>query len=148
LSTVIQESGNTTFDFISLVKRWPEIVGKKLAQETIPLKNKQKTLVILTRHPGYAQGLNFMQVALKKKIIEAFPALERSINHIRFQYNPGFFGKKKEQSEKNKEKKIFHPYSPEHRKLKIQAEELLTDITDPQLKKNLVSLYLQIFTSR
>lgn len=155
LSSLIQGVGNPTFDFIGLVRRWPEIVGKRLAEETIPLKNQQKTLVILTNHPGHAQGLSFMQEALKEKIVAAFPSLESSLVNIRFQYNPTFFKRKKQQNNIIMRKKIqshtsdkFHPYSPEYRKLKRQAEELLEGIADPELKTKLISLYLQIFLAK
>ena len=154
LSSLIQGTGNSTFDFISLVRRWPEIVGKRLAEETIPLKNQGRTLVILTNHPGHAQGLNFMQEALKEKIVMIFPSLKKSLKDIRFQYKPGFFARKKQQNDIVKKNSLaktspqFHPYSPEYRKFKKQAEEYLENIVDPELKKTLVSLYLQIFLAK
>ena len=38
------------FNFIELIKVWPDIVGHKIAEHTIPLKNTYQTLVILSNH--------------------------------------------------------------------------------------------------
>ena len=140
----VDQSG---FDFLSLIDRWEEIVGERLIKMTIPLKNQNGTLVILTSHPAIGQQLSFMEVELKKRIAEVFPSLKGKIKGIRYQMNSAFFEKKVEESSKRKitssSPKIFHPYSPEYRQYKKEAEELFSDIEDLEVKKSLTSLYIQ-----
>ena len=59
-------------DFHLLVNDWENIVGPKLAKNTVPLKNQNKVLTILTNHPAYAQQLSFMENMLREKIIEKY----------------------------------------------------------------------------
>lgn len=135
------------FDFLSLIDRWEEIVGERLIKMTIPLKHQYGNLVILTSHPAIGQQLSFMEEELKKRIVEVFPSLKGKIKSIRYQMNSSFFEKKTEESQKRKETfnspKIFHPYSPEFRKYKKEADELFADVEDEEVKKSLTSLYIQ-----
>ena len=137
----------TGFDFLSLIDRWEEIVGERLIKRTIPLKNQNGVLVILTSHPAIGQQLSFMEDQLKKRVGEVFPNLKGKIKGIRYQMNSSFFEKKVEESSKRKvsssSPKIFHPYSPEYRKFKKEAEEIFADIEDVEVKKSLTSLYIQ-----
>ncbi len=138
---------NDAFNFIELIKIWPEIVGNKIAEHTIPLKNTHNTLVILSNHSVFVQELSFMEVELRKKILIKFPNLAGSIKQLKFIVDSDYFQtqKKFQQVTVTKKSKYEppHPFSPEFKKLKIEAEQAMKDIEDPDLKKNLISLYFQ-----
>lgn len=138
-----------SFDFISLIKAWKEIAGDKLSQHTIPLKNQHGTLVVLSNHSAFANELSFMELPLKKKIFAKFPNLEKSITNIKFIVDSTHFTKQYTQfampTEKLKKQNenLLHPFSPEFRRLKKEAEEMFSDIEDAENKARLISLYIQ-----
>ena len=138
-----------SFDFISLIKAWKEIAGDKLSQHTIPLKNQNGTLVVLSNHSAFANELSYMELPLKKKIFGKFPNLEKSILNIKFIVDSTHFAKQYNQfivpAEKIKKQNenLLHPFSPEFRRLKKEAEELFRDIEDLENKERLISLYIQ-----
>lgn len=142
------------FDFLKLIQKWPEIVGEKLAQETAPLKNRSKTLTVLTRHAAFSQQISFMEGPLRKKIIEFFPALEGKIERINFISNPAAFHEEKEKvkkwhrlPEESRPSKL-HPYSPEFKKLSREAEEIFGDVKDEEMNQSLKSLYIEFKRSK
>ena len=137
-----------SFDFLALIRAWKEIAGAKLSEHTIPLKNQNGTLIILSNHSAFANELSYMELPLKKKIFEKFPNLEKSISSIKFIVDTTHFSRQYSQFieplEKKKEQ-ILHPYSPEFRKLKKEAEEFFIDLEDLELKEKMISLYIQSF---
>ncbi|OUR96327.1 hypothetical protein A9Q84_08200 [Halobacteriovorax marinus] len=144
--------GQDTFDFLSLIQAWPKIVGDRLGKYTIPLKNHNNNLTVLTNHSAFSQQLGFLEEELKKKIIAKFPTLKGKVNRITFIYNTVHFEKqvnisksfvKPEPEDNLKEKKIFHKYSPIYKKLKNEAMDLLSEIEDPEVKEILTSIYIQ-----
>lgn len=135
-----------SFDFLALIRGWKEIAGAKLSEHTIPLKNQNGVLIVLSNHSAFANELSYMELPLKKKIIEKFPALEKQILSIKFIVDSTHFSKQYEQFITPMEKKkaqTLHPYSPEFRKLKKEAEEFFADLEDPELKEKMISLYIQ-----
>jgi hypothetical protein len=135
-----------SFDFLSLIRAWKDIAGAKLSEHTIPLKNQNGTLIVLSNHSAFANELSFMELPLKKKIFEKFPALEKHIVSIKFIVDTTHFAKQYEQFVTPVEKKkaqTLHPYSPEFRKLKKEAEELFIDVEDAEVKEKMISLYIQ-----
>lgn len=137
-----------SFDFLTLIKQWEEIVGPRLAKYTIPLKNQKKILTILSYHSSYSQQLSFMERQLVEKIIESFPQLKNKIDRIKFIVNTSYF----EQQKVIMNKKIghqstseptLHPQSPQYKTLKKEADSLLEEVHDNELKETLTSLYLQ-----
>ena len=137
-----------SFDFLALIRSWSEIAGAKLSEHTIPLKNQNGTLVILSNHSAIANELSYMELLLKKKIIQKFPNLEKSILSIKFIVDSTTFDKHYQQfitPIKEKKNKELHPYSPEFRRLKKEAEEEFIDMTDLELKEKMISLYIQSF---
>lgn len=138
-----------SFDFISLIKSWKEIAGDKLSEHTIPLKNQNGTLLILSNHSAFANELSFMELPLKKKIFAKFPDLEKSITNIKFVVDSTHFSKQYAQfampkeSVKKQNENLLHPFSPEFRKRKKEAEELFSYIEDPEIKERMISLYIQ-----
>lgn len=135
-----------SFDFLALIRAWKDIAGGKLSEHTIPLKNQNGTLIILSNHSAFANELSYMEIPLKKKIFEKFPALEKHILSIKFIVDSTHFSKQYEQFVAPIEKKktqALHPYSPEFRKLKKEAEELFGHIEDQEIKEKMISLYIQ-----
>lgn len=140
------------FDFLKLIQKWPEIVGDKLAQETAPLKNRSRTLTVLTKHAAFSQQISFMEGPLRKKIIEFFPTLEGKIERINFISNPTAFYEEKEKTKKWDKRADpaqpprLHPYSPEYKKLSREAQEMFGDIQDEEMQESLKSLYIEFQT--
>lgn len=137
-----------SFDFLALIKAWKEIAGPKLAEHTIPLKNQNGTLVILSNHSGFASELSYMELALKKKIFAKFPSLEKSILSIKFMVDTTHFSQQYQQFIAPTEKKqaqTLHPYSPEFRRIKKEAEDFFADVEDAEVKEKMISIYIQSF---
>ncbi len=144
--------GQDTFDFFSLIECWPTIVGEKLGKFTIPLKNHNGNLTVLTNHSAFSQQLGFLEEEIKNKIIKKFPSLKGKINRIYFNYNSEHFNTqvtlsnkilKKDRQDVEKEKVIFHKFSPVYKQLKQEAEDLLSEIEDSEVKEILSSIYIQ-----
>ena len=138
-----------SFDFMSLIKAWKEIAGDKLSEHTIPLKNQNGTLLVLSNHSAFANELSFMELPLKKKIFAKFPNLEKSILNIKFIVDSTHFSKQYTQfvapmeKVKKKNDNLLHPYSPEFRRLKKEGEEMFGDIEDSEIREKMISLYIQ-----
>jgi mevalonate kinase len=138
-----------SFDFLSLIKAWKEIAGDKLSQHTIPLKNQNGTLLVLSNHSAFANELSYMELPLKKKIFAKFPNLEKSILNIKFIVDSTHFTKQYNQfalpteKVKKQNENLLHPFSPEFRRLKKEAEEMFIEIEDPEIKEKMISLYIQ-----
>lgn len=132
-----------TFDFLELIKKWPEIIGTNLAQVTSPLKIKGDSLIIISKHSSYSQNISFLSEEIKQKIFALFPALKPIIKKLNFQTQESFF--KSPEIEETKQKNIhkFHPQDPKFKLLKQEAERLFCDIEDQELKSILVSLFIQ-----
>ena len=145
-----EQVASEVFDFLALVKQWEGIAGTKLAKHTVPIKNSQGVLTILTDHPAYGQELSFLQQALIKKIENVFPSLKGKIKRLLFQNDPTFFKQKVESYQKmaqlSKEASAprFHPQSPEYKNAKKQALEIYAHITDEEMRDALVSLHIQL----
>ena len=144
---------HNAFDFLSLMRKWDCIVGKNLARVSIPLKNQQKTLVILSAHSLYSQQLSFMQEIIFKKIISVFPRFRGKIHNLKFQTNEFFFEQRKRPFFSATKKEhipslLPHPQSPEYKKLKKEGEEIAGIIRDGVLKDLMVSLYIQLEMTR
>lgn len=141
------------FDFLSLVKEWPQIVGEKLAKHTVPVKNSRTVLTILTDHPAYGQELSFLQTALIKKIETAFPNLKGKITRLLFQNDPTFFKTKSAMLIKQSEAKSaptkkenapkYHQHSPEYKLALKEAKECFAHLTDDEAREALISLFIQ-----
>ena len=153
-------TADDVFDFFQLVAAWPQIVGPRVALQTLPLKNTGTALTILVGHPTYAQQLSFMEDSLRKKIVAIFPNLRRKIKRFFFQTNPRFFREEKQRqahilaqttaaapasfaTSATHKPWILHPQSPEYQRLYTQAAQQLANIEDPELKQQLISIYIQ-----
>ncbi|MCE3011732.1 MAG: DUF721 domain-containing protein [Proteobacteria bacterium] len=130
------------FDFFALIEKWPEIVGEMMADQSLPLRLKNKTLFILTRHPAFAEKLKFLEKPLIAKIATLFPLAAPMIQKISFESNESFFIEKKATLPKKAEP-VIHKFSPEYRRLRAEAEALFKDIEAGEEKERWISLYVQ-----
>ncbi len=135
------------FDFIHLVNKWETIVGKMLADNTIPLKIKRSTLYILTKHSIFSQELSLMSQMIIQKIEEAFPYFKGQIKKISF--SSGNFSSEefnKIKVDKNRETKPVkeqpHPFDPKFRARKRQLEEMFADVEDEEIRNLLINIAL------
>lgn len=90
-----------------------------------------------------------MEQQLITKIEESFPAIRGQVRKIFFQADNRHFQQKKQTQNIKKEKKEefrqkWHKHSPQYKMLAQKAEYLLTDVTDPELKESLKSLFIQL----
>lgn len=131
------------FDFIYLIQAWKEIVGPMLASHTNPLKINQQSLVIVVKHPIFAQELKFMSGLIIEKVIERFPKLHGQIKQIKFISSENFFKPMEEMEQNQVASTKLHPFSPEYQAKKFQANKLFDSIEDEDLKQLFTSLYLQ-----
>ena len=143
-----------SFDVLSLIKGWHDIAGDKLSEHTIPLKNQNGTLVILSNHSAFANELSFMELILKKKIFAKFPSLEKSIKKIKFIVDSTHFQKQYShfvavpQKIQKENQQTLHKFSPEFIRLRKEAEEFFRDLEDEEVKKSMISLYIQSGNSK
>lgn len=156
-----QQAGSLedAFDFLKLVHNWEKVVGRKLAKHTTPLKNKRGVLVLLTDHSAISSQVSFMSDLIIQKVQEHYPALKGKIKKLSFIVDSAHFQRCRDQQQRQLkalgEKKLGvkkaapkptgknHPYSPEYRKLKSQAQEKFANIKDPDVRELLISIYLQ-----
>ncbi len=135
-----QDSG--VFDFLSLIAAWPNIVGQNLSQHTIPLKNVRGTLTILSRHSAFSQQLALLEQVLLEKILNQFPSGIGKIKKLQFITNTAHFDQQRASLE-NQTPDQLHPQSPVFKKKQMKAVTLFDDVSDPQLRQQLISLYVQ-----
>lgn len=138
-----------SFDFLSLLREWPELVGKTLGEQTVPGKILGKTLILYTKHPGFAQKLSFMHEMILEKMNKKFPSLRNKVNSLKFQNSPHLFEQKMEvQRNKNvKERqakpKEFNKFSPEFKKFEAEAKQLFQHLPE-EFKEQFISIYIQL----
>ena len=142
-----------SFDFLTLIKQWEEIVGPRLAEHTIPLKNSRKVLTVLSDHSAFSSQLSFLEQVLIKKVTERFPSLEGKINKIVFQTNPRHFRDQLKATEPLKRKsetveEITHKFSPLDQQLLRKAEQIFAHIEDEEMKKSMTSIFIQFNKSK
>lgn len=131
------------FDFLELIREWPALVGDMLAAQSVPMKLKNKTLFILTRHPIFAEKLNYLQRELIQKIITRFPILGPQIERLAFETNESFFIVRDERKTQKPTPVAPHPFDPNYRRALVEAEKIFADVTDPTEKARWISLYVQ-----
>ena len=132
-----------TFDFLDLIKKWPQIVGEKLSAVTSPLKIRQDTLFIITKHPSYSEHLSFLSEDIKKQVFVSFPNLKPIIKKLGFQTQESFFLQKEIKDQAIAAIPKLHPQSPKYKILNQEAQKLFADVEDPDVKAMLISIYIQ-----
>jgi hypothetical protein len=141
------KSPGEVFDFLELLKAWPEMVGVALAKHTIPLKLTGQVLTIVTNHPAFSEQTTYMEKLLRDKITSSFPQLG-IIKALKFYVNPNVFMEKEKLVatvvKKKDAAKSWHPFSPEYRRFRQEAESQYSFVDDIEMKEALISLYLQL----
>jgi hypothetical protein len=132
-----------TFDFLELVKRWPEIIGDNLSVVTSPLKIKGDSLIIISKHSSYSQNISFLSEEIKIKIYKSFPELRPIIKRLNFMTQESFFNEKSTLEDIKVQKPKLHPQDPKFKILKLEADRLFSDVEDTELKTMLISIYIQ-----
>lgn len=132
-----------TFDFLELIREWPGLVGDMLAKQSVPMKLKNRTLFILTRHPIFAEKISYLQRELTQKIVQRFPVLGQQIERFTFETNESFFVVREERIALKPQVTTPHPFDPSYRKARLEAEQLFTDVTDTEERERWISLYIQ-----
>lgn len=133
-----------TFDFLELVSKWPEIIGPALSKVTSPLKIKGDSLIIVSKHASYSQNISFLSEDIKQKVFLLFPQLRPVIKKLNFLTQESFFQEREaQQQEAQKVIPRFHPQDPRFKLVKLEAERLFADVEDLELKKTLISIYIQ-----
>lgn len=134
-----------TFDFIDLVKRWPDIVGPKMAKVTSPLKLKNDSLFVVTTHSTYSHELSYLSEDIKVAIFKALPELRNIIKKIVYETQEGYFRERdKVTAEKIEQMKPrLHPQSPQYKIRKAEADRLFSGIEDEELRNMMISIFIQ-----
>lgn len=134
-----------TFDFIELVKKWPEIVGPKMAQVTSPLKLKQDSLFVITKHASYSHELSYLGEDIKREIFKALPNLRPILKKLVFQTQEAYFRPKEEVKGIGAADPVpkLHPQSPQYKLLRAEAERLFQDVADEDLRSLMISIFMQ-----
>jgi hypothetical protein len=132
-----------TFDFLELVKKWPEIIGPKLSSVTSPLKIKGDSLIIMSKHSSYSQNISFLSEEIKQKVFVLFPQLKPIIKKLNFLTQESFFNYQEKEEAKKTAVPKMHPQDPRYKILKQEAERLFSDVPDIELKTILISIYIQ-----
>lgn len=136
------------FDFIHLVNKWESIVGKMLADNTIPLKIRRSTLYILTKHSIFSSELSLMSQLIIAKIEKEFPYFSGKIKKISFSsgnYSSEEFNLIKEETHLTKEKvkPKPHPFDPKYRARVKEVEKMFSDVEDETIRKLLINITLE-----
>tara|TARA_B100000029_G_scaffold495326_1_gene560171 strand:+ start:417 stop:932 length:516 start_codon:yes stop_codon:yes gene_type:complete len=136
-----------TLDIVELQKKWPAIVGKGLLlNHTIPYKLLNGELHIVTNYRPLLNESYYMGKILKKKL-EKENKNKKFITGTIFVFDDALFTQQKEIIKrlysKNKSKRYFHPFSPEFKLLRKKANQEFSFIDDQEVKKQLVSLFMQ-----
>ena len=138
----------TVFDFLELIRLWPEIIGPKMANVTEPIRISSKKLVIYTAHSAFSQQLSLMKNEILKNVKKIYPSSESHIRDLNFITKDLHFNQKKENllssdsTTNYKQNNKLNPFSPTYRKFLQEANELFKDIEDIPTKESLIKIYI------
>lgn len=137
------------FNFLQLIKSWEDIVGEMMAKNTIPLKIKNKTLYINTKHAIFSQELGFLAPEILQKIKKKFPELTDKVQYIKFSHSnlsARSFTQEQKRSSHNDvqrpKKPSLHPQSPAYKTRLNMAKEMFAHIEDEDIQKRLIDFML------
>lgn len=133
----------SSYDFILLVQKWPEIIGPVLKEHTYPKSLKNGSLTLMVRHAVFASELKSLSPIIIKKIVSLYPSFENHIKTIKFVTSELFFENLKAKNNSHK-KEVQKPndYDPNYAQKKHEAEKIF-DHLDDETKKLFISLYTQ-----
>lgn len=139
---------SSVFDFLELLRLWPEIIGEKIAKVTEPVKINSKKLIIITAHSAFSQQLALMQSQILEKIKKIYPCAESQIKSLSFVTKDTHFANRAEDSlskkstDSYKKENKLNQFSPAYRKYLSEANELFKDINDENIKNSLIKIYI------
>jgi hypothetical protein len=135
---------DSTFDFLYLVKNWDKIVGKMLSENTIPLKVRNSSLIVMTKHSIFSQELSFMSQQIIDKIENLYPKFKGHIKSIKFSH--GKFSSEEFNTVKKKisptSKPTSHKFDPKTQQKRLKAKEMFNDVEDEEIRELLETLYV------
>ena len=137
------------FDFLSLVSSWEKVVGSLLAKNSRPTRIQNKCLVISVQHSAFASNLDFLSQEILNKVYATFPSLKGKITKLKFIQTSSTSSSETlseaiVEEKKTKKAPKYHLHDPKYIALKEKINQELMDIEDPELKKVLFSLKLQM----
>ncbi|MGB9701013.1 MAG: DUF721 domain-containing protein [Thermodesulfobacteriota bacterium] len=125
-----------------IIKNWKEIVGRDIAQNTVPSKLRGGVLYIKVSNPIWIQHLQFLKEIILKNIHQEIK--EVVVDDLRFFLGNidstagGYLPANKEKGEEN----IFLSREQEIREfIPKEIEEKIAQIRDPELRQLLSALY-------
>jgi hypothetical protein len=139
---------SSVFDFLELLKRWPDMIGEKIAKVTEPVKISNKKLIIYTAHSAFSQQLAMMQSQILEKVKKVYPATATQIKSLSFVTKDTHFSQKKkdilsgESTQNYKKENKLNKYSPTYQRYLAQAEDLFSDIQDQSIKDSLIKIFI------
>ncbi|MCY4645148.1 MAG: DUF721 domain-containing protein [Bacteriovoracales bacterium] len=160
-----KKGAHNFFNFLHLVKSWPQIVGFKLSKETLPLKIRRDKLFIMTSHPLYAQQLQHFEKEILAKVKAFFPHTQTPIQKLLFEAGEGLDEIKSEQKnilrhkgmgeeqegeegEREGEQDGFHPFDPHYLKAKRKARAEIPPMDDPALSSLLEKINIKHYLQK
>ncbi|MDA8791906.1 DUF721 domain-containing protein [Bacteriovoracaceae bacterium] len=146
----------SSMKFVDLIYQWKKIVSPILAEHTIPLKLKNKTLFILLTHSIFGQELQSKQVKIIKKLEAALPIFRQKIKRFKFIISEQKLGELTKKEKKSKEKNTssetvqesFNPFDPEVSHWKEFYQKHFKHIEDPELDQMMQNIFLQTKISK
>lgn len=121
-------------EYYSFLKKWEDIVGKKLYGHTKIIDVKNGSLIVVVDHPGWLQMVKFKEKMIIKKVQRNFPQL--AVKSIRISVMEECF-----QVEKKIEEKAEKAEKKENIEENLKEFE---NIRDEQLRSILKRLYMSI----
>ena len=76
------KKSSPVLNLLDLVKRWPEIVGQKIADRAVPIGMRAGSLTVQAASPGWANELQLMSVELLEAVRTHCPQLK--VKRLRF----------------------------------------------------------------
>ena len=135
----------STFDFLYLVKNWEQIVGKMLSENTIPLRIRGSSLIIMTRHSIFSQELGLISQVIIDKIEKMYPMFKGKVKNIKFshgKYTADEFNSTKDKIKNYKKEKKAHKFDPRAQQKRIKARQMFEDVEDDEMREILESLFV------
>jgi len=119
--------------------RWQEIVGAKIARQSQPESLNNGVLQVKVANSAWLHHLRFLEKELRQKLNEELPSLK--IKELRFRQGP------LDQAEPVKSSRspgeIRAPQNHQEKSTPLDPEQLrlLQSVADPELRRNLESLF-------
>jgi predicted nucleic acid-binding Zn ribbon protein len=124
--------------------RWQEIVGDKIARQSQPESLQNGVLLIRVANPAWLHHLRFLEEDLRQKLNKKLPSLD--VKELRFRQGP--LDQAEPIKSPSRPGKILTPRNDQEKPTPLDREQLrlLQSVTDPELRRNLESLFRRQLT--